>query len=206
MLPAAFTRLPLACWLALAPLVACAQFDSPVPPDRIEPAGSGSDALDVPAGWPPTAPAPMRNVRKLGDGELSCAQIYAETQGLEASGQAQQAEAAQAQQVMTDAQNEMMKQASGMRGGGMGSAIGSGLLGMIPGASQVQGMAMQAAAEARQASMQENTRKMMQAQTRLMNAEMALEHTRARSDHLTELFLKKGCKLSEARAAAEAAR
>ena len=88
----------------------------------------------------------------------------------------------------------------------MGSAIGGGLLGLIPGGAQVQGHAMQAAAEARRARMQDNTQQMMQAQTRLVNAEQALGHVQARSEHLVDLFLKKGCKLSEVKAAADAAR
>ncbi len=208
MFAAAFKRLPLLCCLALSPLASGAQTGPALPAEPAGLSGEGGDAADTPPGWPPmpSPAAATRGVRKLGDGELSCAQIYAETQSLETAGQAQQAEAAAAQQLMADAQNEMMKQAGAARGGGVGSAIGSGLLGMIPGGSQVQGYAMQAAAEARRASMQESTQKMMAAQTRLMNAEMALERTQARSDHLTDLFLKKGCRLSEARAAAGAAR
>lgn len=181
MLPAPFKHLPLYCCLALPPLLASAQIG------------------------PLLTTEPMRGVRQLGDGELSCAQIHAETQALEKAGQAHQAEATQAQQAMTDTQNEMMKLASEGRGG-VGSAIGGGLLGLIPGGAQVQGHAMQAAAEARRARMQDNTQQMMQAQTRLVNAEQALEHVQARSEHLVDLFLKKGCKLSEVKAAADAAR
>ena len=65
---------------------------------------------------------------------------------------------------------------------------------------------MRAAAESRRAGMQDGMQKMMQAQTRLMNAEQALEHAQARSEHLTDLFLKKGCRLSEVEAAAGQAR
>jgi len=148
---------------------------------------------------------PMRSVRQLGDGELGCAQIHAQIQALEKTGQAHQAEAAQAQQAMTDTQNEMMKLASAGHGG-VGSAIGGSLLGLIPGGAQMQGHAMQAAAEARRAGMQDSTNKMMQAQTRLVNAEQALEHVQARREHLVDLFLKKGCKLSEVKASTDAAR
>ncbi|MBN9371926.1 MAG: hypothetical protein ABS53_11585 [Hydrogenophaga sp. SCN 70-13] len=143
-----------------------------------------------------------QSVRKLGDGELSCAQIYAESQALEQASEAQRADALQAQQAMTDIQNQMVQQASGARGG-MGSAIGGGLLGLIPGGAQVQGYAMQAAAEARRADMQDSVDKMMQATTRQMNAEQALERTQARSEHLADLFLKKDCKLSQVKAGAD---
>jgi hypothetical protein len=179
MLSIPFKRLPLYSCLALMPLLAGAQIG------------------------PLLTSEPMRGVRQLGDGELSCAQIHAETQALEKTSQAHQAEAAQAQQAMTDTQNEMMKLASAGRGG-VGSAIGGSLLGLIPGGAQVQGYAMQAAAEARRAGMQDNTNKMMQAQTRLVNAEQALEHVQARSEHLVDLFLKKGCRLSEVKATADA--
>lgn len=142
-----------------------------------------------------------QGVRQLGDSELSCAQIYAETQALEKAGEAQQAESRQAQEAMAEMQNQMMKQASDTRGG-VGSAIGSGLLGLIPGAGQIQGYALQAAADARRANLQDSVDKMMVAQTQLMNAEQALERTQARSEHLADLFLKKNCKLSEVKAAA----
>ena len=72
-----------------------------------------------------------------------------------------------------------------------------------PGGAQVQGYAMQAAAEARRADMQDSVDKMMQATTRQMNAEQALERTQARSEHLADLFLKKDCKLSQVKAGAD---
>src|SRR5690606_17140658 len=120
--------------LALAPALAVAQLD----PSTVRQAREGADpALGAP-GWalPAGAAPPLRSVRQLSDGELSCAQIYAETQTLEASSRAQEAESAKAQQAMAETQNQMMKQATDTRGMGMGSALGSGLLGMIPGASQ----------------------------------------------------------------------
>ena len=98
----------------------------------------------------------------------------------------------------------MMKQASGMGGGGLGSSVGSSLLSLIPGGGQIQSFAMQAAVDARRASMQDNVEKMMQVQTRLVNAEQAREHAQARSEHLADLFLKKGCKLSEVKSAGAA--
>lgn len=192
--------------LALAPAMAWTQ-DTPSAAQQIRQAREGADpALGAP-GWamPPEPAAPARKVRQLGDGELSCAQLYAETQALDAASQAQEAESAKAQKAMADSQEQMMKQATEMRGMGMGSSIGSSLLGMIPGASQVQGMALQAAAQARASNMQEQVNQMMQAQNQLMQVEQSLEYARARSEHLTDLFLKKGCKLSELKGAAGAA-
>jgi hypothetical protein len=145
-------------------------------------------------------PPPMQSVRKLSDGELACGQIYAESQALEKDLQAWQAEATQTQQAMEKTQNEMMNRAHSASGGGMGAAIGGGLLGLIPGGGQVASFAAQAAAEARRADMQEGVNRMMQAQTRLMKLEQAMEHAQARSEHLADLFLKKGCRLSELKA------
>ncbi|QHE87760.1 hypothetical protein [Hydrogenophaga sp. BPS33] len=193
MMPARLARLPLYGLLALIPWTVCAQAPTPD--------GSGHTAQDTSDWGPLTRPAtPTRGIRKLGDGELSCAQIYVETQGLEKALQDQQAQAAQAQEAMALEQKEMMQQASGMRGSGIGSAIGGSLLGMIPGGAQVQGYAMQAAAEARRTQMQESMQKMMQAQQQLVQQEQDAEQAQARSDHLADLFIRKGCKLSEVRA------
>lgn len=178
MFTAAFTRLSLYGLLAVAPSVVDAQ----MPPQWVA----------------------ERMVKRLSDSDLSCAEIHAETSALEKTGQAQQAEVMQAQEAMAKVQEALMERAGGARGG-MGSAIGGGLLGMVPGGAQIQAHAMQAAAEARRAGMQEGMQKMMQAQTRLMNAEQALEHVQARSEHLTDLFLRKGCRLSEVKAAVDAA-
>lgn len=208
---AALTRLSLCGLLALSPWAAGAQT---APGFVLERPGLGSDEStesDASAAMPPMhVPAPpSRNVRKLSDSDLTCAQIHAETLALEEASRGPQAEAAQAQAAMTATQNEMMQSANSLRGGGMvgglGAAVGSSLLGMIPGAGQIQGYAMQAAAEARRAGIQDSVQKMMQAQTRLMNAEQALEHARARSDHLADLFLRKGCKLSEVKGMVNAA-
>lgn len=196
MLSAALTRLPLYGLLAFAPLTTSPQTAAPWPAAQVNAAGDQTeDATRLPA-MTGNAP-PMRSVRKLSDSALTCAQIQAETQTLEKAGQAQQAEAAQAQEAMADTQSEMMKNTNALRGGGVGSAIGSRLLGMIPGAGEIQSYAMQAAAEARRAYVQEGVNKMMQNQTRLMHLEQALEHTQARSEHLVDLFLKKGCTLSQ---------
>lgn len=207
---AVLTRLSLCGLLVLSPWTVHAQTAQRFVLDRASPASDEGPEADASAAMPPMhfpAPAP-RNVRKLSDSDLTCAQIHAETQALEQASQGPQAEAALAQAAMTATQNEMTQSVNSMRGagvvGGIGSAVGSSLLGMIPGAGQIQGYAMQAAAEARRASMQDSVQKMMQAQTQLMNAEQALEHARARSDHLADLFLRKGCKLSEMKAAAGA--
>lgn len=151
-------------------------------------------------------PQPVHSVRKLSDSELGCGEIYTESQGLEKSLLTWQAEAAQAQRAMEDTQNEMMKRANDARGAGMGAAIGGGLLGLIPGGGQVAGYAAQAAASARRADMQENVNRMMQAQTQLMKLEQAMEHAQARNDHLADLFLKMGCRLSAVKAEAQPTR
>lgn len=210
MRPATLTRLHLYGCLALAPVLACAQTGPPLAPQH-KPGTEGGDVMGDAAGGPPlpSGASPMRGVRQLSDSELSCAQIYAQTQALETSSRQQQAEVLKAQEAATAAQNEMARHAGDLRGAGMGaavgSAIGSGLLGLIPGASQVQGYAMKAAASARRAQLQENINQMMQAQAQWMALEQALEHTQARSEHLTDLFLRKACRLSQEQTAADRA-
>ncbi len=201
MYSATLTRLYLTGLLALpfSPLAASGEIGPQAAGEQ--PIRAGDEADEMP--W---VTSPRQVVRKLGDGELSCAQIYEETRLLEKSSEKQQAAALQAQRIMSDTQGEMLKEANGLQGGGMGSAIGGGLLGLIPGGSQIHGYAMQAAASARRAKMQEATSKMMQAQMQLMNLEQAMEQSKARSDHLADLFLRKDCKLSQARAAASADR
>lgn len=87
---AAITRLSLSGLLALAPWAVGAQVASQIGAAR---AAALADQPDDATGLPPM---PMgaggmtsmpRNVKKLGDGELSCAQIYAETQALEKTSQ-----------------------------------------------------------------------------------------------------------------------
>lgn len=179
---------------------AAADFD--VEADTAADANAGQ--VEYPDELPPLeyAAPPMANVRELRDGELTCAEIYAETQALERTGREQQAKARQAQEAMTKSQEAMTKQASNMSGG-MG-AIGGGLLSMVPGGGLVSGLAARAATSARTSAIQQETNRMMQTQMEMINTEQALQYTQARSDHLAGLFLDKGCKLSEVQGAASA--
>lgn len=137
------------------------------------------------------------NVRKLGDGELSCEEIYAETQVLDRTAREQQAKAREAQDAMAKSQEAMISQATSRSSGvGMG-VIGGSLLSMVPGGGLVSGLAMKAATNSRASAMQEETNRLMRTQTEMMNSEQALQYTRARSDHLAGLFLDKGCRLSD---------
>jgi hypothetical protein len=161
------------------------------------------------------------NVRKLGDNDLSCEQIYAETETLQKAGEEQRAAAESASQAVTDATNEMMQQAMSMRGkeGGMGMNMMSsltGLLGMLPGsggmaASMVGRIVNQVAAQAsdtsNQSGMPDNMKKLLEKmidiQQKMVNAEGDMYYTQARHDYLVDLFLKKDCKLSQMKAAAK---
>lgn len=179
---------------------------------------SGSEEQDL------SAP-PLPNVRKLGDNDLSCAQIHAETATLQKAGEEQRAEAEAAAQEVSSAVNDMMQQAMTARGNGNGRAPGmgmlstvSGLLNMIPGnagmaASMisriVNRVASQAAAmEGENASgMPDNMKnlltKMMEVQQKMVNAEGDMYYTQARHDYLVDLFLKKDCKLSQIKTVAQ---
>lgn len=158
---------------------------------------------DGQAGYPadmsamPFAAPQGANVRQLGDGELSCEEIYAETQALDRTAREQQAKAREAQDAMAKSQEAMISQATSRSSGvGMG-VIGGSLLSMVPGGGLVSGLAMKAATSSRASAMQEETNRLMRTQTEMMNSEQALQYTRARSDHLAGLFLDKGCRLSD---------
>lgn len=139
----------------------------------------------------------VANVRELGDGELSCEEIYAQTQALDRTAREQQAKAREAHDAMAKSQEAMVSQATS-RSSGMGMGmIGGSLLSMVPGGSLVSGLAMKAATSSRASAMQEETNRLMRTQTEMMNSEQALQYTRSRSDHLAGLFLDKGCRLSD---------
>jgi hypothetical protein len=144
---------------------------------------------------------PPPNVRKITDGALTCEQILAESRQLEQSAATHQAAADNAQREAAQAQDLMMKQAMGARGGGMSSAA-TGLLGMLPGVGFIGGIAAQSAAESRMASMQQQTAVVTQVYERMAQSHQALQFAQARNDHLVGLFLQKGCKVPEGAAAA----
>jgi hypothetical protein len=188
--------------LAALPLLVSAQMTAQDMMDQNEMTAEG----ELPAGaimqfTPPVTP----NVRKLSDSELTCSQIYAETQDLEKAGAEQSVKIDQAQRQMAESQNEMMQQSSNIPGSGIASTVGNSLLGMLPGGGMVSSMAMQAALDVRRSAMQENVTKMMQTQNQLMNVSQSMQYTQARQEHLADLFLKKGCKLSQVKAASAAA-
>lgn len=177
--------------LALAALAlttaACAQ----VPPAQPE------DPQDLPVADMPMGPmAPMgppTGVRKITDGALGCEQIYAESRSLEADMVKQRAVSEAAQAEANVAQEAMMKNA----GGGMGMGMGSSLLGMIPGAGMLSGMAQQAAMSSQMSAMQESQGRMMASYQRMMKAQEQLAYAQARNDHLVGLFMEKKCTLPE---------
>jgi hypothetical protein len=155
------------------------------------------DAADLPP-MPVMAPAsPPAGVRKLSDAALSCDQIYAEASALEASVATHRAASEAAQREATQAQEAMMKSASGS----MAVPVASSLLGMIPGGNMISGMAAQAAMQSQMSAMQDSTAQMTAAYQRMAQAQEALAHAQARNDHLVGLFLNKGCKLPEGQAA-----
>lgn len=166
---------------------------------------------------------PQPSVRKLSDNELNCEQIYAETETLQKTGDAQRADAEAAAQAVTEATNDMMQQAMSARGKDGGSGMGMGmvssltsLLGAIPGsggmaASMVGRIINRVASQATEAGgsseMPENMKKMlakmMEVQQKMANAEGDMYYTQARHDYLVDLFLKKDCKLSQLKASAK---
>lgn len=156
-----------------------------------------SDDADLPMPAMPMAPAtPPAGVRKITDGSLTCAQIYAEARSLEEAVVKHRAAADAAQAEANQAQQAMMQRSTG----GMAMPMASGLLGMIPGGSLVSGMAAQAAMSSQMSAMQDGTAKMTASYQRMAQVQEQLAHAQARNDHLVGLFLAKNCKVPEAAA------
>lgn len=151
------------------------------------PSADAADAPDFPEAGAPPAPTP--GVRKITDGALTCEQIYAESRGLEEAVARHRAESDAAQKDANAQQEALMKSASG----GMGMGVGSSLLGMIPGAGMLSGMAQQAALSAQMSGMQDAQSKMMASYQRMMQAQEHLAYAQGRNDHLVGLFLAKKC-------------
>jgi hypothetical protein len=139
-------------------------------------------------------------VKKMSDARLTCPQIHAETEALQARLAEQQSDAMATLAAAEDARQKMLQQT----GGGLGSLQGgastaTGLLSMIPGVGMVAGMfggiSQQAAMNSRMAEAQQTTNAMMATQQKALDAQMAMGATQARHEHLVEMFLAKNCKL-----------
>lgn len=139
-------------------------------------------------------------VKKIGDANLTCAQIQAETETLQARLAEQQAEAMTTLAAAEDARQKMLQQTSGgLSSLQSGASTATGLLSMIPGVGMVAGMfgglSAQASMNSRMAEAQQTTNAMMATQQKAMDAQMAMAATQGRHEHLVEMFLAKNCKL-----------
>lgn len=207
-------RLRLAVALALATLLAAACAPAPTRPPLDSPAlaaeADDADWEDDDAGDLDdlglmlggfSGPQAVTGVRQLGDNEMGCAELYEETIALERQGSEQQARFDRAQAAIAQSQEQMMKQSERAAASvGMG-VVGGGLLSMVPGGSLVANAAMSAATSSRAAAVRDSTQKMVEGTRELSEVGRDLEYANARRDHLTSLFLDKGCKLSDVQAA-----
>jgi hypothetical protein len=144
--------------------------------------------------------SPPAGVKKISDASLSCAQIHAETETLQARLSEQQAAAMATLKAADDARQKMLQQS----GGGLsslqsGASTATSLLSMIPGVGAVAGMfggmSAQASMNSRMAEAQQSTNALMETQQKAMDAQMAMGATQARHEHLVDMFLARNCKL-----------
>ncbi len=147
---------------------------------------------------------PTGPVKKLGDGELTCNQLYAEVSDLEKTIVQRQSEY---EALMTKVSQSARDMAAAARGaGGATGAINTitGLAGLIPGAGFIAGtvgsLASSAAQDAQFNAIDAQMAEMEATQGQLMKLGGELGTATARREHLTELFLKKDCKVSELQA------
>lgn len=147
---------------------------------------------------------PTGPVKKLSDGELTCAQLYAEVQDLEQTVARRQPEY---EALMSKVSQSARDMASTARGSGdAAGAINTitGLAGLIPGAGFITGtlgsLASSAAQDAQFNAIDAQMAEMEVTQQQLMKLGSEMGTATARREHLTELFLKKDCKVSELQA------
>jgi hypothetical protein len=165
-------------------------------------AGADTEADDLPALGMIGMPAGIPSVKKLSDNELSCTAIYLEVTDLERTLRTQEAAASASQREMQQAATAMMDSGAAMSGVG----VATGLLGMIPGVGGLVGgmvgsVASQAASAAAMASVRERQGHMMDTTQKMVASYQAQAAAAGRRDHLTDLFLARGCKLAEVKAA-----
>jgi len=150
-------------------------------------------------GLMPSPGAPMPTVQKITDGELSCPDLYREVMALEQRQPALQQELAAASQAASEASAALAAPSMASRGGGL---LG-GMASMIPlVGGMVSGIASAASASAASASFNEAMAAMTAAQQRMADVQVQLGWVGARHAHLTDLFLKRPCKVSDVRGSA----
>ena len=165
-------------------------------------AAEAGDVDDLPMPGAMGLPAGLPSVKKLSDNDLSCTAIYLEVTELERTLKVQESAAAASQRDMQQAATAMMDSGAAMSG--VGAA--TGLLGMIPGVGGIVGgmvgsVASQAAAAAAMASVRERQGHMMETTQKMVASYQAQAAAAGRRDHLTDLFLARGCKLAEVKGA-----
>ena len=146
---------------------------------------------------PQTAPAasppvnqPLQVVR-AGDGAMTCEALIAEINTLTNEMMALQT-------AMTEASNQMSRDAMAAMGAGRG-AVGTGMglanavAGFIPGAGILTGAVMGVQQQAAQAAMMARNREMAERGTSLSEGAMNMAPLANRAQHLSEISRNKGC-------------
>lgn len=142
----------------------------------------------------------MPSVAKMSDSDATCEQLFAESEHLEQEVAALpkgEDPMALSQKMTDDIMASQRKAMQSARAKGMASS----LLGMVPG---VGGLAAQALSPGMGAmgDTSEQMQKHMKALQDSTAANMAIYHRQARQQHLTDLFLDRGCKVSQLQAGA----
>ena len=134
---------------------------------------------------------------RMSDSEATCEQLYAESTYLEAR-VAAMPKAQDPMQASVKMQEEMMQAQKKMMGGMRAKGVASSLLGMVPGIGGIAG-GLASSAMSRGGNMDainEVTRKAMADMQKNTQAMMAVAQLEMRNDHVTQLFLSRGCRVS----------
>lgn len=141
------------------------------------------------------------DVAKLSDADADCETLYAEARLLEERLAAAPA-APDPTAVAMKMQEEILAAQQGARRKQQARSIGSQLLGLVPGVGGMAANAMLSAGLGRSGDLQDTIDRGMREQQAAMGAAMGRARLQGRREHVTSLFLDRGCRPSALDAAA----
>lgn len=153
---------------------------------------AGSAAQNPDSGLAPAFP----DVVRMEDADASCEQLYAEAGSL-AGRIAASPPPPDPMEAAQEMQAEIREARQSMIAAHRARSVASSLLGLVPGAGTVAGSALAAAAGAPGTdTVHDAVGRQLQLQRKIMAALMEQARLRARREHLTTLFLQRGCKVT----------
>ncbi|WP_334178582.1 hypothetical protein [Pseudoxanthomonas sp.] len=143
----------------------------------------------------PSVFAQAANVARLSDSDATCEQLYAEAEWL-GTRIAALPQAADPMVLSRQATEDMRQAQKKMMGGQRARSFGSALLGLVPGAGMAAGALSSLGGRPNTDAMYDAMDKTMKAQQDSMATMAQHAQLHGRREHVTDLFLKRSCKVS----------